>query len=53
MGHYVVYVNAVNSGNAWVDPLPINSHSDATLGYVEGKGTMKGYFDDVSSYLRR
>ena len=50
MGHYVVYVNAANSGNAWVDPVPVNSHSDATLGFVEGKEPMKGYFDDVSVY---
>lgn len=47
MGRYVVYVNAQNSGNAFADPVPVNSHSDATLGFVEGRDPMKGYFDDV------
>ena len=43
-----------NGDEIWTKTIPspwaINSHSDTTLGYVEGKGEpLEGYFDDVST----
>jgi hypothetical protein len=48
-GDYKLYVNAELCGGAEVGAFPINSHSDPTVGYVEGKPPLKGYFDDVST----
>jgi len=47
-GHYTISINAYVDGEAWKAPMPINSHADATVGYVSGLATLNGYFDDVS-----
>ena len=36
------------SGGLATPPMPVNSHSSATIGYVDEFETFSGYVDDVS-----
>ena len=47
-GDYWVYVNGDAVVHVQTDAQAVNSHSDTTVGFVAGKDTFFGCFDDVS-----
>ena len=47
-GYYVVYLNDEAVVYANKNPMPVNSMSATTLGFVEGKDLFRGYIDNVS-----
>jgi len=48
-GRYYIYINTYECGHYDSgNQFPINSHSDATVGFVDDKYLFYGYIDDVS-----
>lgn len=47
-GQYALYYNGALVTREPVNPMPLNSQTDATLGFVDGFSPVYGYVDDVS-----